>query len=41
MQERKVETRRGLKARVLEAGQGAPVVFFHGAGGLLKEEPLL
>jgi len=41
MQERKVETKRGIKCRVLEAGQGAPVVFFHGAGGLLKEEPLL
>ncbi len=39
--ERRIETRRGLKSRVLEAGQGAPVVFFHGAGGLLKEEPLL
>jgi pimeloyl-ACP methyl ester carboxylesterase len=41
MQERRIETRRGLKSRVLEAGQGAPVVFFHGAGGLFKEEPLL
>lgn len=41
MQERQIETRRGLKCRVLEAGQGAPLVFFHGAGGLFKEEPLL
>jgi len=41
MHERKVETRRGLKARVLEGGQGAPLVCFHGAGGLFKEEPLL
>ena len=32
MQERKIETRRGIKCRVLEAGQGAPLVFFHGAG---------
>ena len=41
MQERRIETKRGLKSRVLEAGQGAPLVFFHGAGGLFKEEPLL
>jgi pimeloyl-ACP methyl ester carboxylesterase len=41
MQERRIETRRGLKCRVLEAGRGAPVVYLHGAGGLFKEEPLL
>jgi pimeloyl-ACP methyl ester carboxylesterase len=41
MQERKIETRRGIKSRVVEAGKGAPLVFFHGAGGLFKEEPLL
>jgi pimeloyl-ACP methyl ester carboxylesterase len=41
MQERRIETKRGLKSRVFEAGQGAPLVFFHGAGGLFKEEPLL
>jgi len=41
MQERRIETRRGIKSRVLEAGQGAPVVFLHGAGGLLRDEPLL
>jgi pimeloyl-ACP methyl ester carboxylesterase len=41
MQERKIETRRGIKCRVLEAGQGAPVVFFHGAGGLFPQEPVL
>jgi pimeloyl-ACP methyl ester carboxylesterase len=41
MQERRIETRRGLKARVHEAGKGAPLVFLHGAGGLFKEEPLL
>jgi len=41
MQERKIETKRGIKCRVLEAGQGAPVVFFHGAGGLFPQEPVL
>jgi pimeloyl-ACP methyl ester carboxylesterase len=41
MQERRIETKRGIKCRVLEAGQGAPVVFFHGAGGLFPEEPVL
>ncbi|MFI5316358.1 MAG: alpha/beta fold hydrolase [Myxococcota bacterium] len=41
MRELRIETKRGLKSRVLEAGQGAPVVFFHGAGGLFKDEPLL
>jgi len=41
VEERRIETKRGLKSRVLEAGQGAPLVFFHGAGGLFKEEPLL
>jgi len=41
MNERRIETRRGIKCRVLEAGSGAPVVFFHGAGGLLAEEPVL
>jgi pimeloyl-ACP methyl ester carboxylesterase len=41
MQDRRIETKRGLKCRVLEAGQGAPVVFFHGAGGHFAEEPVL
>jgi pimeloyl-ACP methyl ester carboxylesterase len=41
MNERRIETKRGIKCRVLEAGQGAPVVFFHGAGGLLGDEPVL
>jgi pimeloyl-ACP methyl ester carboxylesterase len=36
-----VETRRGARCRVLEAGSGQPVVFFHGAGGLLAENPFL
>jgi pimeloyl-ACP methyl ester carboxylesterase len=37
----KIETRRGIKCQVREAGSGAPLVFLHGAGGLLPEEPLL
>ena len=41
MQERTLETRKGIKFRVREAGGGAPLVFLHGAGGLLPEEPLL
>ncbi|MEX2205589.1 MAG: alpha/beta fold hydrolase [Myxococcota bacterium] len=41
MNELRIETKRGIKCRVLEAGQGAPVVFFHGAGGLLAQEPVL
>jgi pimeloyl-ACP methyl ester carboxylesterase len=39
--ERVIETRRGIKCRVRELGAGAPLVFLHGAGGLLPEEPLL
>ena len=41
MSERTIETKKGIKCRVREAGEGAPLVFFHGAGGLLDEEPLL
>lgn len=36
-----VDTAKGTRCRVLEAGSGAPVVFFHGAGGLLAENPFL
>jgi pimeloyl-ACP methyl ester carboxylesterase len=36
-----VETRRGVRCRVFEAGSGAPLVFFHGAGGLLRDNPFL
>jgi pimeloyl-ACP methyl ester carboxylesterase len=36
-----IETRRGARCRVFEAGSGAPVVFLHGAGGLLGENPFL
>jgi pimeloyl-ACP methyl ester carboxylesterase len=41
MKSRQVETRRGIKCTVREWGKGAPLVYFHGAGGLLDEEPLL
>ena len=41
MTERNLETRRGLKARVRELGEGAPLVYLHGAGGLFAKEPLL
>jgi pimeloyl-ACP methyl ester carboxylesterase len=36
-----VETRRGARTRVFEAGDGAPLVFWHGAGGLLAQNPFL
>ena len=36
-----IETRKGTRCRVLEGGSGAPVVFFHGAGGLLADNPFL
>jgi pimeloyl-ACP methyl ester carboxylesterase len=41
MKTRTVETRRGARCRVLEAGSGMPVVFLHGAGGLLADNPFL
>lgn len=41
MKERSIETRRGIKSRLLETGSGAPLVYFHGAGGLFDDEPLL
>ena len=34
-------TKRGCRVRVLEEGSGAPVVFLHGVGGLLPENPFL
>jgi pimeloyl-ACP methyl ester carboxylesterase len=41
MKTRTIETRRGARCRVLEGGSGAPVVFLHGAAGLLGENPFL
>ncbi|HVP29041.1 MAG TPA: alpha/beta fold hydrolase [Myxococcota bacterium] len=41
MNARTIETRRGCKVRVLEAGSGAPLVFLHGAGGLFPANPFL
>jgi pimeloyl-ACP methyl ester carboxylesterase len=38
---RTVQTRKGTRCRVLEGGSGAPVVFLHGAGGLLRDNPFL
>jgi pimeloyl-ACP methyl ester carboxylesterase len=36
-----IDTAKGTRCRVLEAGSGAPAVFFHGAGGLLADNPFL
>jgi pimeloyl-ACP methyl ester carboxylesterase len=36
-----IDTRKGTRCRVLEGGGGAPLVFFHSAGGLLRENPFL
>jgi len=41
MKWRTLETRKGTCCRVLEGGSGAPVVFFHSAGGLLADNPFL
>ena len=41
MQERSLETRRGIHFRVREAGSGPPLVYLHGIIGLLDDEPLL
>jgi pimeloyl-ACP methyl ester carboxylesterase len=36
-----IDTARGARIRVFEAGSGAPLVFLHGAGGLFPENPFL
>jgi pimeloyl-ACP methyl ester carboxylesterase len=36
-----VDTARGARIRVFEAGSGHPLVFLHGAAGLLAENPFL
>ena len=41
MKAQTIETRKGTRCRVLEAGSGVPVVFLHGAAGLLRDNPFL
>jgi pimeloyl-ACP methyl ester carboxylesterase len=41
MKVRSLDTARGARIRVFEAGTGTPLVFLHGAGGLLPENPFL
>jgi pimeloyl-ACP methyl ester carboxylesterase len=36
-----VETKKGTRCHVWQAGSGAPIVFLHGAGGLLRDNPFL
>jgi len=36
-----IETKKGTRCRVLEGGSGAPVVFLHSAGGLLRDNSFL
>lgn len=41
MKRRAIETRRGIRSDLLEAGSGPDLLFLHGAGGLFPEEPML
>src|SRR5687767_10893867 len=41
MKWRAIEPARGVHCRVLEGGGGAPLVFLHGAAGLLRDNPFL
>ena len=41
MKWRAIETARGVRCRVLEGGGGSPLVFLHGAAGLLRDNPFL
>jgi pimeloyl-ACP methyl ester carboxylesterase len=41
MNERTIETRKGITCNVREAGEGPPLVYLHGATGLYPEEPFL
>ena len=41
MKWRTIDTKKGTRLRVLEGGSGAPLVYFHGAGGLLVDNPFL
>ena len=36
-----LDTKKGVRCRVLEGGSGAPLVYLHSAGGLLKDNPFL
>ena len=41
MKTRTIETKRGCKVELVEAGQGEPLVFLHGAGGLFPQNGFL
>jgi pimeloyl-ACP methyl ester carboxylesterase len=41
MKAQMVETKKGTRCHVQQAGSGAPILFLHGAGGLLRDNPFL